>query len=146
MTGIDVARIRSDFPILKRTVRDDKPLIYLDNAATSQKPVEVLDAERTFYETSNAAAHRGAHQLAEEATEAYELARAQVAGFVGADASNIVFTKNATESLNLAAYAFSNATALSRWGTPVDPRFVLQPGDSVVVTEMEHHANLVPWQ
>ena len=72
MTGIDVARIRSDFPILKRTVRDDKPLIYLDNAATSQKPVEVLDAERTFYETSNAAAHRGAHQLAEEATEAYE--------------------------------------------------------------------------
>ncbi|MDA3022312.1 MAG: SufS family cysteine desulfurase [Actinomycetota bacterium] len=146
MTGIDVARIRADFPILKRTVRDGKPLIYLDSAATSQKPVEVLDAERTFYETSNAAAHRGAHQLAEEATAAYEASRARVGGFVGVEAENIIFTKNASESLNLAAYAFSNATALARWGTPVDPRFELNPGNSVVVTEMEHHANLIPWQ
>ncbi len=108
---LDVARIRKDFPILERTVRDDRPLVYLDSAATSQKPTSVLDAERHFYETSNAGVHRGAHQLAEEATTAYEDARANVASFVGADASDIVFTKNATESLNLAAYAFSNATA-----------------------------------
>lgn len=146
MSGIDVARIKSDFPILSRTVRDDQPLIYLDSGATSQKPYAVLDAERAFYETSNAAAHRGAHQLAEEATAAYEQARAQIAAFVGAKSENIIFTKNATESLNLAAYAFSNATALAQWGTAVDPRFQLQPGDNVVVTEMEHHANLVPWQ
>ncbi|GDX31583.1 cysteine desulfurase [Actinomycetes bacterium] len=146
MSGIDVARIRADFPILKRTVRENKPLVYLDSGATSQKPFSVLDAEREFYETSNAAAHRGAHQLAEEATEAYESARAKIARFVGASPENIVFTKNATESLNLAAYAFSNATALASQGASVDPRFELKPGDSVVVTEMEHHANLVPWQ
>lgn len=146
MSGIDVARIRADFPILKRTVRENKPLVYLDSGATSQKPFSVLDAEREFYETSNAAAHRGAHQLAEEATEAYESARAKIARFVGAAPENIVFTKNATESLNLAAYAFSNATALASQGASVDPRFELKPGDSVVVTEMEHHANLVPWQ
>lgn len=146
MAGIEVARIKADFPILGRTVRDNKPLIYLDSGATSQKPVEVLDAERAFYETSNAAAHRGAHQLAEEATGAYESARARVGEFVGAASENIVFTKNATESLNLAAYAFSNSTALARWGTRVDPRFQLKPGDSVLVTQMEHHANLIPWQ
>ena len=146
MSGFDVERIKADFPILSRTVRDDQPLIYLDSGATSQKPYAVLDAERAFYETTNAAAHRGAHQLAEEATAAYELARAQIAEFVGAKSENIIFTKNATESLNLAAYAFSNATALAQWGTAVDPRFQLQPGDNVVVTEMEHHANLVPWQ
>lgn len=143
---LDVPRIRKDFPILARTVRADRPLVYLDSAATSQKPTVVLDAERHFYETSNAAVHRGAHQLAEEATDAYEHARAAIAGFVKARSEEIVFTKNATEGLNLAAYAFSNGTAKAAHGAPIDPRFVLGPGDSVVVTEMEHHANLVPWQ
>lgn len=146
---LDVARIRKDFPILERTVRGDRPLVYLDSAATSQKPLAVLDAERHYYETSNAGVHRGAHQLAEEATEAYESARESVAGFVGAQPSDVVFTKNATESLNLAAYAFSNATSKSVHSpeaSALDPRFVLSPGDSIVVTQMEHHANLVPWQ
>ncbi len=143
---LDVDRIRKDFPILERTVRGDRPLVYLDSAATSQKPTAVLDAERAFYETCNAGVHRGAHQLAEEATEAYEGARETIAGFVGASPSDLVFTRNATESLNLAAYAFSNATALAGRGHPTDPRFVLAPGDSIVVTQMEHHANLVPWQ
>lgn len=143
---LDPVAIRRDFPVLSRTVRDGKRLVYLDSGATSQKPVEVLDAERAYYETSNAAVHRGAHQLAEEATDAYESARAAVAGFVGASADDLVFTKNATESLNLAAYAFSNATAKAQHGQEVDPRFILRPGDSVVVSQMEHHANLVPWQ
>lgn len=146
---LDVARIRKDFPILERTVRDGRPLVYLDSGATSQKPTSVLDAERHFYETSNAGVHRGAHQLAEEATDAYEGARAEIAHFVAAEPDDLVFTKNSTESLNLAAYAFSNATALAAHGPAgrkVDPRFILKPGDSVVVTEMEHHANLVPWQ
>jgi len=148
MTPLDPARIKLDFPILERTVRDGKPLVYLDSAATSQKPRAVLDAERAYYETCNAAVHRGAHQLAEEATEAYEAARAAIAGFVGAQPQEIVYTKNATESLNLAAYAFSNATALNaQKGNPAqDPRFLLAPGDNIVVSEMEHHANLVPWQ
>ena len=145
--ALDVARIRKDFPILERSVRGDRPLVYLDSAATSQKPRSVLDAERAFYENSNAAVHRGAHQLAEEATDAYEGARARIAGFVGAEPSDIVFTKNATEALNLVAYAFSNATAKARQGdTSQDPRFVIQPGDNIVVSELEHHANLVPWQ
>jgi cysteine desulfurase/selenocysteine lyase len=144
---LDVARIRKDFPILDRTVRDNRALVYLDSGATSQKPVAVLDAERAFYEHSNAGVHRGAHQLAEEATEAYESARATVAGFVGGRSEDLVFTKNSTESLNLAAYAFSNATARSAHAPDsIDPRFVLGPGDSIVVTQMEHHANLVPWQ
>ena len=146
MLVLDVAKIKQDFPILQRTVRGNKPLVYLDNGATSQKPVQVLDAERQFYLSSNAAPHRGAHQLAEEATAAYEESRARIAGFVSAPASSIIFVKNATEALNLVAYSFSNATALAQWGTRVDPRFVLAPGDSVVVSEMEHHANLVPWQ
>ena len=144
--ALDVQRIRKDFPILSRTVRGDKPLVYLDSAATSQKPTAVLDAEREYYETCNAAVHRGAHQLAEEATDAYERARADIADFVGATPTDIIFTKNATEGLNLAAYAFSNATAKAQHGQTMDPRFVVGPGDSVVVTEMEHHANLIPWQ
>lgn len=143
---LDVERIRKDFPILHRTVRDGRPLVYLDSGATSQKPTAVLDAEREFNERCNAAVHRGAHQLAEEATDAYEAARTSIAGFVGARAEDLVFTKNATESLNLVAYAFSNATDKARWGGDVDPRFILGPGDSVVTTQMEHHANLVPWQ
>ncbi len=147
--GLDVARIRSDFPVLSRTVRGGHRLVYLDSAATSQKPRQVLDAERHFYETSNAAVHRGAHQLAEEATDAYEGARARVAGFVNAQPEEIVFTKNATESLNLLAYAFSNTTDKARTGAALPEgaeRFILTPDDVLVVTEMEHHANLVPWQ
>jgi cysteine desulfurase/selenocysteine lyase len=143
---LDVARIKKDFPILSRTVRGGHPLVYLDSAATSQKPECVLDAERTFYETSNAAVHRGAHQLAEEATQAYEDARAAIAGFVGGAPEDLVFTKNATEGINLVSYAFSNATAESAWGGAPDPRFILAPGDTILVTEMEHHANLIPWQ
>jgi len=106
---LDVETIRKDFPILGRTVRDGKPLVYLDSGATSQRPRQVLDAERLFLETSNAAVHRGAHQLAEEATDAYERARDLIAGFVGVRSAEIVFTKNATEGINLVAYAMSNA-------------------------------------
>ncbi|GAA1183018.1 cysteine desulfurase [Ornithinimicrobium humiphilum] len=145
----ELARIRADFPLLARTVRDDRPLVYLDSGATSQKPGTVLDAEREFYEQHNAAVHRGAHQLAEEATEAFEGARATVARFLGADAGEIVFTKNGTEGLNLLAYAFSNAGApgaLDGADEEWAARLRLGPGDEVVVTEMEHHANLVPWQ
>ena len=149
MGQLDVTAIRADFPILSRTVRNEKPLVYLDSGATSQKPVQVLDAERRFLEHSNAAVHRGAHQLAEEATDAYEAARAAIAGFVGGEAQDLIFTKNATESLNLISYSFLNATLLAARGESVDPglaRFVLVEGDEIVVTEMEHHANLVPWQ
>lgn len=143
--SLDVASIKADFPILSREVRG-MPLVYLDSGATSQKPSVVLDAERYFYETSNAAVHRGAHALAEEATDAYESARSIIAGFIGASPNEIVFTKNATEAINLVAYAFSNASAKYRHGHDVDSRFVLGPGDNIVVTEMEHHANLIPWQ
>ncbi len=149
MGQTDVSAVRADFPILGRTVRGGRPLVYLDSAATSQKPRQVLDAERAFLETSNAAVHRGAHQLAEEATEAYEGARAKLAAFVGADAAELVFTRNATEGLNLVSYSFLNATMKQQQGSPLPAgaeRFILRPGDEVVVTEMEHHANLVPWQ
>ncbi|SFQ49981.1 cysteine desulfurase / selenocysteine lyase [Amycolatopsis arida] len=139
---LDVAALRADFPILSRTVRDGKPLVYLDSGATSQRPRQVLDAERRFLETSNAAVHRGAHQLAEEATDAYENARAAIAEFVGAIPGELVFTKNATEGINLVAYALSNSATAG----PEMARFTLSAGDEVVVTEMEHHANLVPWQ
>jgi len=140
--ALDVATIRADFPILSRTVRDSKPLVYLDSGATSQRPRQVLDAERAFLEQHNSAVHRGAHQLAEEATDAYEWARERIAAFVGAGPGEVVFTKNATEGINLVAYALSNSSVA---GCEI-ARFALQPGDEVVVTEMEHHANLVPWQ
>jgi cysteine desulfurase/selenocysteine lyase len=146
--GLDVARIRQDFPILGRSVRRGKRLVYLDSGATSQKPRQVLDAERRFLEVSNAAVHRGAHQLAEEATEAYEDARAAIAGFVGGRSRDLVFTKNATEALNLVSYGFLNATLKSARGRDLPrggQRFVLAEGDEIVVTQMEHHANLVPW-
>ena len=144
-SGLDVAAIRADFPILARTVRGGRPLVYLDSGATSQRPRQVLDAERAFLEQHNAAVHRGAHQLAEEATDAYESARARVAAFIGADPSEIVFTKNATEGINLVAYAMSNASIRTGLG-PESERFALSDGDEIVVTELEHHANLVPWQ
>jgi cysteine desulfurase / selenocysteine lyase len=143
------AAIRGDFPILSRTVRGGKPLVYLDSGATSQKPRQVLDAERAFYEQHNAAVHRGAHQLAEEATDAFESARETVAAFIGAQAREVVFTKNATEALNLVAYALSNAGApgaLDGVDPDVASRFLLGPGDEIVITQMEHHSNLVPWQ
>jgi cysteine desulfurase/selenocysteine lyase len=128
---LDVEAVRADFPALARTVRNGKPLIYLDSGATSQKPACVLDAEREFYERHNGAAHRGAHLLSEEGTEIYEGARAKVAAFLGADPGEIVFTKSATESINLVAYTLTSSVG---------------PGDEILITEMEHHANLVPWQ
>jgi cysteine desulfurase/selenocysteine lyase len=140
---LDVAALKADFPILARTVREGKRLVYLDSGATSQRPRQVLDVERQYVETANAAVHRGAHQLAEEATDLYEDAREKIANFVGAGVDEIVFTKNATESINLVAYAFGNAAFSD---DPAAQRFVLGPGDEIVVTEMEHHANLLPWQ
>lgn len=134
----DAHAIAKDFPILDRTIRDGKRLVYLDSGATSQKPNVVIDAESDFYRLHNAAVHRGAHQLAEEATDAYEGAREIVAQFLNATVDEIVFTKNATESLNLISYAMGNAAPGNR--------FHLKVGDSIVVTEMEHHANLIPWQ
>ena len=134
---LDLTAVRADFPILQRTVRDGKPLVYLDSGATSQRPTPVLDAERDFLLHSNAAVHRGAHQLAEEATDAYEGARADIARFVGADVDELVFTKNATEGLNLVAFALGD----QRFGA-----HAVGPGDEVVISELEHHANLVPWQ
>lgn len=139
----EITRIRSDFPILGSTVYGH-PLVYLDSGATSQKPRQVLDAERDYYEHSNAAVHRGAHYLAGEATELFEDARSRVAAFVGAAAEEIVWTSNATEGINLIAYAVSNAS-LGRGGEAAR-QFALAPGDEIVVTEMEHHANLIPWQ
>ena len=135
---ISTAEIITDFPIFTRKIRDGKRLVYLDSGATSQKPQCVIDAESNFYRTHNAAVHRGAHQLAEEATDAYEGARAIVAGFLRAEIDEIVFTKSATESLNLVAYAMGNADSANR--------FHIKAGDEIVVTEMEHHANLIPWQ
>jgi cysteine desulfurase / selenocysteine lyase len=145
LAGLDIGKIRADFPILTRTVRDGRPLVYLDSGATSQRPRQVLDAERAFLEQHNAAVHRGAHQLAEEATDAYESARARIAAFVGADPGEVVFTKNATEAINLVAYAMSNSSLRTGLG-PETERFALGPGDEIVITELEHHANLVPWQ
>jgi cysteine desulfurase / selenocysteine lyase len=141
-TAAELARIRAGFPILSRTVREGKPLVYLDSGATSQRHLQALDAERAFNTQVNAAVHRGAHQLSEEATDAYEGARRTVAGFIGGAEDEVVFTKNATEGLNLVAYGFSNTVA----GQVKDPRLTLGEGDEILVTEMEHHANLVPWQ
>jgi cysteine desulfurase/selenocysteine lyase len=126
----DVSVVRKDFPILEREVRPGVPLVYLDNAATSQKPLAVLDAIRDYDERHNANVHRGIHTLAEEATALYEGAREKVAAFIGAtDSAEVVFTKNSSEALNLLAHVIP-----------------FGPGDTIVVTEMEHHSNLVPWQ
>ncbi|GAA4833657.1 cysteine desulfurase [Luteimicrobium xylanilyticum] len=144
LTDAELAAVRADFPLLGRTVRGGRPLVYLDSGATSQKPDPVLDAEQDFYLQRNAAVHRGAHHLAEEATEAFEQARADVAAFVGADEGELVWTSGATAAINLVAYALGNATA-GRGGDAAK-RFRLAPGDEIVVTEAEHHANLVPWQ
>ena len=138
MSKLNLSAIRADFPILKREIRGNNRLIYLDSGATSQKPNSVIAAERDFYENHNAAVHRGAHQLAEEATELYEGARAKVAAFINADVDEVIFTKSATESINAIAYSFGNARPGSK--------FHIEPGDRIVVSEMEHHANLIPWQ
>ena len=132
MNNIDIERVRADFPILKREVHG-RPLVYFDNAATSQKPQAVIDALVDYYSNHNGAIHRGIHTLAEEATAAYEGVREQVAGFIGAPgAENIVFTRNTTESINLVAHG---------WG-----RKFLKPGDEIVLSMMEHHSNVIPWQ
>lgn len=141
--GYDLGAIRAQFPILAREV-NGHPLVYLDSGATSQKPQAVLDAERDYYLSANAAVHRGAHTLAGEATELFEAARARLAAFLGAGEREIVWTSNATEAINLVAYAIGNAT-LGRGGAAAE-RFRLAPGDEIVVTEAEHHANLIPWQ
>ena len=128
---LDIQKIKQDFPIFDRTIRDGQRLIYLDSGATSQKPNQVIEAEANFYRNHNAAVHRGAHQLAEEATDNFENARSIVAEFIGAKSDEIVFTKSATESINLVAYSLTSQ---------------IKPGDRIVVSEMEHHANLIPWQ
>lgn len=129
----DPVRIREDFPILHQMARDGKPLIYLDSAATAQKPAVVIDALNAYYREINANVHRGIHRLAELATEAYEASRAKIARFVGSPSErSIIFTRGATEGINLVARA---------WGD----KFIVQ-GDEIVVSGMEHHSNLVPWQ
>jgi cysteine desulfurase/selenocysteine lyase len=132
MSRLNVAKIRADFPILKRLVRG-KPLVYLDNAATTQKPRQVIEALVDFYEKHNANVHRGVHSLSEEATNMVEASRLKTAAFIGAPKpETVIFTRNATESINLVAHG---------WG-----RKFLKAGDEVVLTEMEHHSNIVPWQ
>jgi cysteine desulfurase / selenocysteine lyase len=138
LSGLE--RIRGDFPILQAEV-NGHPLVYLDSAATSQKPLAVLDAERDFLLHRNSAVHRGAHMLAAEATEEFEDARATLARFVGVAADEVVWTSGATEAINLIAYTLSNASFSSEYGS-----MRLSPGDEIVVTEQEHHANLIPWQ
>lgn len=135
---LDIDAIKKDFPILGRGMRGGAPLIYLDSGATSQKPLTVIESQSSFYSTKNAAVHRGAHLLAEEADAAYEGAREIVANFIGARTNEVIFTKSATESLNAIAYSFGNSSP--------DSQFYISKGDSIVVTEMEHHANLIPWQ
>lgn len=133
---LDIDRIRADFPILGRVMRGGQRLAYLDSGATSQKPLAVLDAERHFLTTSNGAVHRGAHQLMEEATDFFEQGRADIAAFVGAAPEEVVFTKNATEALNLVSYVLGDSRS----------EHCVGPGDVIVTTELEHHANLIPWQ
>ena len=132
-TGFNVQKIREDFPLLSRELRPGLPLIYLDSAATSQKPKVVIEAMSRYYESMNANIHRGIHKLSEEATYAYENAREKIADFINApSAEELIFTRNTTESINLVA---------NSWG-----RTFLNAGDLVLLTEMEHHSNLVPWQ
>ena len=130
-----VEAIRRDFAVLSREV-NGQPLVYLNNASSTHKPRQVLDAERAFVEQHYSNVHRGVHTLSQEATDAYEAARSTIAAFIGAQHDEVVFTKNVTESLNLVAYSLGNP------GSPI----TLGPGDEIVVTEMEHHSNLVPWQ
>ncbi len=131
-SAFDVQRIRQDFPILSRSIREQK-LVYLDNAATTQKPQPVLDTLASYYATGNANIHRGVYLLSEEATAAYDLARVKVQGLLNARAAHeIIFTRNSTESINLVAQSYGRQN--------------LGPGDEVLITHMEHHSNIVPWQ
>ncbi len=133
---LDVSAIKRDFPIFSQEMRGGKRLVFLDSGATSQKPIQVLDAERNFYSTTNAAVHRGSYLLAERASEAFEGARDRVAQFIGAQSHEIVFTKSATESLNLLAVSFERTSGSLH----------VKAGDEIVLSELEHHANLIPWQ
>ncbi|WP_194915951.1 cysteine desulfurase [Catenulispora rubra] len=133
---LDTDAIRKDFPILQRLVHGDKPLVYLDNAATSQSPQQVIDTIVEYYSLHNANVHRGIHVLAEEATALYEGARDKVAAFINAPREEVVFTKNSSEALNLVANVLGWA------GEP----YGIRPGDEIVISEMEHHSNIVPWQ
>ena len=133
---LDVAQIKRDFPIFNEEMRGGKRLVFLDSGATSQKPIQVMDAELEFYSKHNAAVHRGSYYLAEKASEAYEGARARVAAFLAVNAEEIIFTKSATESLNLLAVSFERSVG----------QLGINPGDEIVVSELEHHANLLPWQ
>lgn len=130
---LDVAKVREDFPLLAHSLRGGKKLVYLDSAATSQKPRVMIEALSRYYEQQNANVHRGVHELGERATEAFEEARTKVAAFIGAPSErSVIWTRGTTEGINLVAYA---------WG-----RHALKPGDEIVTTVMEHHSNLVPWQ
>jgi cysteine desulfurase/selenocysteine lyase len=143
--ALDVDAVRADFPILARTVRGGSALVYLDSANTSQKPRQVIDTLTEFYERHNANIHRATHELGEEATEAYEGARIKVARFIGTpDETEVIFTKNVSEAINLVAYSIGNATA-GRAGSAASP-LRLREGDEILITEMEHHSNIVPWQ
>src|ERR1041384_6254508 len=131
--ALDVSKIRQDFPILKRKINGNKTLVYLDNAATTQKPISVINAIYEYYMNYNSNIHRAVHQLAEEATLEFEKTREKVAKFINARSTEeIIFTRNATEAINLIAYS---------WG-----RANVKKDDSVIITEIEHHSNIVPWQ
>ena len=143
LNDVEVARIRNDFPILEQRI-NGQPLVYLDSGATSQNPLSVMEAEQEYYEQRNSAVHRGAHTLAVAATDVFEDARETVAAFIGAEANELVWTQNASAGLNLIAYSFGNASVGQVSGAA--KRFALTVGDEVLVTEMEHHANLIPWQ
>lgn len=132
MTALNPDRLRLDFPILSRKIHG-KPLVYLDNAATTQKPMSVIMSMTAYYERTNANVHRGVHTLSQEATSLMEQSRGKVAAFIGApDPATVIFTRNATESINLVAYSWARKN--------------LKPGDEILLTEMEHHSNLIPWQ
>jgi cysteine desulfurase/selenocysteine lyase len=139
-------KLKDDFPILSHKVRGVSDLVYLDSAATSQKPKIVIAAESNFYSNTNATVHRSGHELGELASAAYEAARENIARFVGIEPSNLIFTKNATEGINLVAYAVLNATLLAKSGDKRYNKLAIGAEDSILITEMEHHANIVPWQ
>lgn len=163
-SAAELAAIRRDFPVLEKIGRGGRPIAYLDSGATSQKPSCVIEAESEFYREFNGAVHRNTHLLGDEATVHFEDARAKLAAFIGADTDEIVWTKNATEALNLVASAFANTSSGIRADGSVGARdgvledsrsataaadsgrFDLRPGDRIVVTRAEHHSNLVPWQ
>ncbi len=146
LTPDEIAAIRAQFPILTREI-NGHPLVYLDSAATAQKPTRVIEAEAAFYRQSNAAVNRGAHTLAGEATELYEDARATVASFLAVDPNEVVFTSHATEAINLVAYALGTASiGFGAGANAAAAPYAIGPGDEIVVTELEHHANLIPWQ